>query len=308
MCSSDLEGEMDALCAISNGYDATTTTGGAGNWKTEFNKHFVGKHVTLCYDNDEAGRKGALKAIESLREAAASVSVAAIGEPGEDVSDVLVSGRSLDPFLEASASMTTVGGSNGTSNGDEAPADVTLAQAAHSKYTYKKIRASVIVAGKDLAPFSVPKRVQATCVGTAPKCQACGIARSGGMKVVEFDCDKQDFLRMIQAKETEVKLAISNKLEVPSNCKTYECTITEYASILPIKCIPEIDWSLTDSPYVIRQLYYAGSELDTNRSYVIEATAMPDPKTQYTTALVHEAIVADTNIDSFEVKDRKSVV
>ena len=79
------EGEMDALCAISNGYDATTTTGGAGNWKTEFNKYFVGKNVTICYDNDEAGRKGALKVIESLREAAASVAVAAIGEPGEDV-------------------------------------------------------------------------------------------------------------------------------------------------------------------------------------------------------------------------------
>ena len=54
-----VEGELDALCAISQGLPAITRTCGALVWKSEFNKHFKDKIVNVIQDCDEPGREGA---------------------------------------------------------------------------------------------------------------------------------------------------------------------------------------------------------------------------------------------------------
>lgn len=54
------EGELDALCLISSGYRAVSSTGGSGSFKEEWVPLFSNKEVYICYDNDEAGIKGAL--------------------------------------------------------------------------------------------------------------------------------------------------------------------------------------------------------------------------------------------------------
>ena len=69
------EGEMDSLRLLSEGIDAVTVTGGAGTWKPEFNQYFQGKSVIICYDNDEAGNKGARKVAKSLYKDGINVSI-----------------------------------------------------------------------------------------------------------------------------------------------------------------------------------------------------------------------------------------
>ena len=55
------EGEKDMLVARSNGYNAITLTGGAQtNLQKDYLPLFKGRTVYICYDNDDAGRKGAL--------------------------------------------------------------------------------------------------------------------------------------------------------------------------------------------------------------------------------------------------------
>jgi len=53
------EGELDCLVLISNGYAAVSSTGGSGTFLREWVSLFTGKEVFICYDNDEAGFKGA---------------------------------------------------------------------------------------------------------------------------------------------------------------------------------------------------------------------------------------------------------
>ncbi len=60
------EGEFDALCAIDHGFLAASGTAGAGTWTQDWTDALTGRCVTLLYDADEPGRKGARAAAESL--------------------------------------------------------------------------------------------------------------------------------------------------------------------------------------------------------------------------------------------------
>lgn len=73
-----VEGELDALAMISNGFYALTNTGGAGSWSDGFSETIVGlcKPVIILLDNDNAGSSGADLRYKSLLKLGAQVSVA----------------------------------------------------------------------------------------------------------------------------------------------------------------------------------------------------------------------------------------
>jgi len=55
------EGELDTLTLLSCGYNSCTSTGGSLSFQKEWGDLFAGKNVTILYDNDETGIKGAVK-------------------------------------------------------------------------------------------------------------------------------------------------------------------------------------------------------------------------------------------------------
>lgn len=61
------EGEKDMIVARSQGFNAITLTGGAqASLQNDYLEHFKGRQVFICYDNDDSGRKGALKRYKEL--------------------------------------------------------------------------------------------------------------------------------------------------------------------------------------------------------------------------------------------------
>jgi len=64
------EGEIDAMLLHQVGFAAVTSTAGAGSWKPHWAKLF--SHIprlTILYDNDQAGRDGALRVRATMRRA-----------------------------------------------------------------------------------------------------------------------------------------------------------------------------------------------------------------------------------------------
>ena len=59
-------GEKDMAITREKGFNAITITGGELKVPTFFNTSFEGKAVYICYDNDDAGRKGAKKIAQYL--------------------------------------------------------------------------------------------------------------------------------------------------------------------------------------------------------------------------------------------------
>jgi hypothetical protein len=87
------EGEKDADRLVKEGLVATTSPGGAGSWKDDYNEWFKDRDVIIFQDNDDVGRKHANQVANSTNELANSVKVVQLPDLDDhgDVSDYLAS-------------------------------------------------------------------------------------------------------------------------------------------------------------------------------------------------------------------------
>ncbi len=94
------EGEFDRLVLESNGLAAVTSTGGAGVFRQEWADEFAPiPEVYVCFDRDEAGRKGALRVARMIPQTRIVDLPDEVG-PGGDVTDWFVRLRhSREDFL-----------------------------------------------------------------------------------------------------------------------------------------------------------------------------------------------------------------
>ena len=100
------EGELDRLLLISKGIPAITGTHGAGTFKEEWCKMLVNvRQIYVCFDNDEAGKKGAEKALKMLANVSNKtylVSLPAEVGVGGDITDYFIklNGNTDDLFTK----------------------------------------------------------------------------------------------------------------------------------------------------------------------------------------------------------------
>jgi len=88
------EGEMDRLALLSKGISAITSTHGAMTFKQEWiEKVGKGRKIYICYDNDEAGKKGSERVAKLLENTGNEIFIVTlpqeVGEGG-DITDYLI--------------------------------------------------------------------------------------------------------------------------------------------------------------------------------------------------------------------------
>lgn len=302
-----LEGEMDTLLACQMGYPAATGTGGAGTWTEEFTRALEGKDVVLCYDCDKDGREGAARAAVRLLGRARSVRRIDLPLQGtkdsKDFTDYVVkmghSKEDFDALLDAAQVVEQK-----VSDRDAPPEGVErihLSAIGDDRLVGKRVSTTVLVAGRDLAPFVVPFRVSYKCEMGEKICDGCGIARAGGQRDAEVPPHSPDLLAMAGVPDREVDVVLARLAGVPGRCRKYRAKVTEHANLEQFKAIPEIDFDAEDGTYAIRSLYFLGSGIQANRTYDLEAVPMPDPKTQYATALVTAATESRDCLEKYEL-------
>ena len=96
------EGEKDAERLADLGLTVTCNPCGAGNWRSEFNRHFVGRNVVILPDNDGPGLAHADSVARSLYPVAKSVRIvwlSGVPEKG-DVTDWLAAGHTIAELEE----------------------------------------------------------------------------------------------------------------------------------------------------------------------------------------------------------------
>ena len=90
------EGEKDADNLTALGFTATCNVGGAGKWLDAYTSSLEGKHVIICGDQDEPGKKHATLVFDSIAGKAKSVRLLNLPHPHKDVSDYIQSFKSPD--------------------------------------------------------------------------------------------------------------------------------------------------------------------------------------------------------------------
>lgn len=100
------EGEKDMIVARSQGFNAITLTGGSqSTLQSEYFEYFKNRDVYICYDNDDAGVRGAKKLYKDLKSHCKNVYVSDIScvctETKEDVTDFFVKyDKNYDDFKD----------------------------------------------------------------------------------------------------------------------------------------------------------------------------------------------------------------
>lgn len=303
------EGEMDCILACQYGYPAITATGGAGTWTEDFTLLLTGKRVVVCYDTDKAGKDGARQVATKLLGKTAEVRIARLPLAGtkeeKDITNYLVdlchSKQDFDAVI-AQAELVELKVQETAKPSD----DVTrlhLSEVGRDEFVGKRVETNLLVAGKDLAPFQVPYKIAFKCdaVGTDKLCERCGICRAGGQREVQVPEYSSSILEMVNVPSGMLESILAGMAGVPDRCRRYTRQVLDYVNVEAIKAIPEIDFAADTSTYVIRQLFFLGHGLDTNHTYKVAMVVMPDPKTQYGTALIYEAIAAQDSVEKFDV-------
>ena len=302
------EGEKDCILANQIGLNGITVTGGAGSFKQEWVPFFKDKKVNVCYDIDKAGVEGAKKVASLIGRISGQLKIVNLPlsqPPTADFTNYIVdNGYTANDFkrLIEETLPATIEEPSRIKVDDEIH-DIPLDRASHSNYFFKRVRIHTIVAGKDLAPYLIPKKIKVKCIMGKKICAFCGIGINGGDFERMFDYLSPDTLKLINCSDSQQEHAIRDTLRVSGNCMQYNYEIVEAQNIEELKLIPELDYSSDSKEYVIRTAYFMGHGAKSNQIYSIEAITMPHPQNQYATHLIYGMEESKSGIESFEMTE-----
>lgn len=282
------EGEPDTMLALSMGLPAVSFTGGAGS-----EGRIKGRNLTIVYDLDDAGAKGAAKRVASLKNSFKNIRVMALppweGMPkNADFTDWVKNGNGIEQFMALMRDLWTA----------PAYADVSLPEAVKSARYNTTMQVAAVASGKNLSPFQVPKTGLVSCPQGMKCCRNCGIEASGGMHTFEVQADSPKLIECANEPSTKLRGILREHLGIPKVCVSNEIEVTSVQNMYDVKLTSMIDMEQQNekTPYIAIQAW-STQDLELNTPFILTAKAMPDPKTQAGTLLITHIKSGHTRID-----------
>lgn len=197
------EGEWDCVINCAHGIPTVTTTGGAGAFQMEWVKHFKGKHVFICFDEDDGGRKGAIRTARMLQYVAAGVYIIALGtnKKSGDITDFYLDGGTEAQFRELmeEARLRPFSTDEAEHVAPTTGRKVSVEESQNPKYD-DALELDVMVAGKHTPPYMAPRRIHAVCdQGKGKVCATCPMAAYNGDRTIETSPDDPRLLQFIES-------------------------------------------------------------------------------------------------------------
>lgn len=202
------EGEWDAAINEQHGVPTVSHTGGASGFKIEWASSFKDKHVFICHDEDETGRRGALRTARMLRQIAAGVYIMPsleTGKKGGDITDFYLQGGSAQQFRsyieQARETPFTLDETH-----IEVPrkGKVVLLEETQNPSYNEPLEVNILIAGKVTPPYLAPRTIIANCDQSKGKpCTVCPMAAHDGERKVQTSPSDPRLLHFIDAGETQ---------------------------------------------------------------------------------------------------------
>lgn len=270
-----LEGEMDCLLGNQLGYNAVTLTSGSGaGIPGEYLPLLRGKSISICYDLDEAGVKGAAKLRASLLLFAKEVRIIELPEDlgkGGDFTDFFLQGNPkerFDTLLE------------------EKIEEIEIENLSLSKYWNKKVAVTAKISGKNMVPYLVPKKIRLSCKrNQRAQCAICPLGT--GDFDLEFFPGNPIYLELIESPKSTVERILKNQIATPKKCFV-KIEKLEFQNVESLRLLPA-DLFSTSGEYITHQVYYIGSGVRANTIYRLQGVVVPEPKLQFATFLIEKA-------------------
>ena len=309
------EGETDCILLNQLGVPAVTHTAGAGTFRAQWAQFFVDKDVWVCYDADDAGRKGAKRVESILREFARNVFIINIPmtTKGADVTDfVHLEGHGEAEFRELmTAAMDRSGVPQMSFEIAKTGERSNLAESMSQENQNKTLELTVSIAGKQPEPYTAPRLITATCdQSKGAACQMCPIAAKNGQAEIEIRADDEQLFRFVDVAEQRRK-TLMKEITGARCTDRVEFEVDENYHIEELLVQPSVDDRRDDETQqpVRRTAYSVSTHSSTvNRKVRLVGKNVPDPKTGKLRFMswVNEPVEMD--IDKFEMTPERDAM
>ena len=302
-------GEKDMAIARSKGFNAITVTGGENTIPSQLT-YFKDRHVAICYDNDDAGKTGALKVAKELLKYTPYVKVVTKFHNGmenkEDITDYFTKyNHTKEELINCIEETEWFTPEDVKEEENRHYPIMDLLSASRPENLNKTVKSNVQIESISEATFSCPSKL------TAEKFKA---TESGAMlegeirewELTEDNCGK--ILKMIDSniKEDNLKLVYKDLMNIMRNEKYVK--LDELERVTVFKCFLTDMYETTDTTQNTQPMEYVAysinNKLESGQKYMITHRIIPHPnKGQQLVMIILNAEQANDSVSNFELTD-----
>jgi len=304
------EGEMDMIIGRQHGLPTLSHTAGASAWDSRWNEEFEDKIVYICYDCDDAGRRGARRITHAIELFAKQVHVIdlPLKGSGDDLTNYFVDqGYTASDFysLMHSAAEQVNRTSHLSSLRIGEAKKVSLENTMDPTHHEKAISFSGTIAGKVFPNFVAPRRVEFDCnEGGGTRCARCPIS-GRNHKEIHIPEHEPVILEIIN-KSTEARnRTLLKHVGIPHTCPDVEIAEPDVYSVEELIVVPAADEQFGDATSIDRKVFNVGphtTPVNTKVQFVgMNVTSSVDGRGNLQT---WQSKNSGADIDKFEMTDK----
>jgi hypothetical protein len=301
-------GEKDMAVTRSHNLNAITFTGGEQS-RPKMLEPFRDRVVAICYDNDEAGKAGAIKVATELLGVASCVKVVTgfhevCKEPGEDLTDFFTKYNKTKEDLVAYIKNTPAFECTETANTNLPIVD--LLTASKAQYVNKLIRSNIQVVAVSEASFLTPTAVMAEKFKLAGTNDLMAVGQTADWELSNDNV--QDILHLVDNNFKEITILdnIRRILHIP--IKEKYVTLKQYSKrpVYKAYVTDMFETSNTENIPMEFTAYSIGHKLESGKKYLVTYKLVPHPyKGAQLTMLITNAVQATDSINDFKINPQR---
>lgn len=301
-------GEKDMAVARSHGLNAITFTGGEQS-KPKMLEPFRDRIVAICYDNDEAGKTGAIKVATELYGVAQTVKIVTgfhevCNESGEDITDFFVKyGKTKDDLIQYIKD--TPAFECNVEEQNTLPI-IDLLTATKAQYVNQLVRSNIQVVAVSDSSFLTPTAIIAEKFRLSGNNDLMAVGQTADWELSEDSI--QDVLHLVDNnfKEDTILDNIRKILKIP--LKEKYVSIRQYSK-RPVYKANVTDLFETTSAETIPMeftAYSIGMKLESGKKYLATYKLVPHPyKGAQLIMLITSAVQATDSVNDFKLNTER---
>lgn len=297
-------GEKDMAVARSNGLNAITFTGGEQS-TPKMLEPFRDRIVAICYDNDEAGKAGAIKVASALTGIAATIKIVTgfhevCKEHGEDITDFFVKyGKTKEDLIKYIKETPVFDGAE--IEAVTVPM-VDLLTASKAQHVNRLVQSNIQVVAVSEASFLAPTASIAEKFRLAGSNDLMSVGQTLDWELT--DDNVQDILHLVDNnfKEEVILDNLKRLLKVPP--KEKYVTVRQYSKCPIYKAYVTDLFETTNTDVIPMEFvaYSIGTKLESGKKYLVTHKLVPHPyKGAQLTMLITDAKQATDSVNDFKL-------
>jgi len=305
-------GQKDLAIALTHDINAITITGGEGNLPQFFYREFEDRIVHIIYDNDEAGRNGAIEVAVALKPYAKMIKIIDISpvcvEKGEDLWDFFMKYHKTKIDLIAIINNTKEFSEDDYQiEKEKIYPTISLTSAMQQQYHNKIVRSNVQVVAVDEEKFLMPTSATATKIAIpetpSPAANRLGLHEK---RYWSFKIEKgKDLFYLIDGNINETAITKNLKAMMHLDYETYvsiavntqepvyKCTVTDHIEAFSLE-----DTITEFTAYSVKH------KLESGKKYKVTYKLIPHPTAgSVLTMVIFDVEESQDSVSSFKITE-----